>query len=134
MPSLFNRPESKKKRRYLRQNMTKSEKLLWTKLRKCQLKGLRFRRQYSVLNYVVDFYCPEYKLAIELVGDVHGYKSRQRFDSIRAKKIESLGIKILSYTNMQIQDEMDGVLDDILSNLPLTPSFIRRGNRPGTFT
>ena len=78
---------------------------------------------------------PCYKvLAIELVGDVHGYKSRERFDSIRAKKIESLGIKILSYTNMQIQDEMDGVLDDILSNLPLTPSFIRRGNRPGTFT
>ena len=62
MPSLFNRPESKKKRRYLRQNLTKSEKLLWAKLRKCQLKGLRFRRQYGVLNYVVDFYCPEYKL------------------------------------------------------------------------
>ena len=96
MPSLFNRPESKKKRRYLRKNLTKSEKLLWAKLRKCQLKGLRFRRQYGVLNYVVDFYCPEYKLAIELVGDVHGYKSRERFDSIRAKKIESLGIKILS--------------------------------------
>ena len=82
------------------------------------------------MNYVVDFYCPAYKLAIEIIGDVHGYESRQRFDESRARNIRSLGIKILTYTNLQIQQEMEGVLNDILSNLPLTPSFIRRGNRP----
>ena len=98
-------------------------------MRNRRLKGLKFRRQYGVLNYVLDFYCPEYKLAIEIIGDVHAYRSRQRSDLIRKAKIESLGIKILFYTNTQIEEEMDGVLQDILSNLPLTPSFIRRGKR-----
>ena len=82
------------------------------------------------MNYVVDFYCPAYKLAIEIIGDVHGYKSRQLFDESRERNIRSLGIKILTYTNLQIQQEIEGVLNDILFNLPLAPSFIRRGNRP----
>ena len=96
-------------------------------MRRRQIGGLKFRRQYSVLNYILDFYCPEYKLAIEIIGDVHGYKARSAADRIRNRKIESLGIKILVYTNTQIYEEMDGVLENILSNLPPTPSFIRRG-------
>ncbi len=90
MSSVFNRAESKKRRRYLRKNMTRAEKLLWGKLRKSQLSGLRFRRQYGVLNYVLDFYCPEYKLGIEIIGDVHGYRCRREFDLRRQRKIESL--------------------------------------------
>ena len=129
MSSPFNRTQSKGRRRYLRSNLTKSERLLWRKIRNRNLNGLKFRRQYSVLSYVIDFYCPEYKLAIEIIGDVHGYANRKKSDSVRDRKIESPGIKILTFTNQQIQDEMDGVLQYILSNLPLTPSFIRRGTR-----
>jgi very-short-patch-repair endonuclease len=132
MPSAFNKLQSKAKRKYLRKNLTESEKLLWKKLRNRQLNGLRFRRQYGVLNYVVDFYCPEYKLALEIIGDVHGYSARKRFDLGRAKDLQALGIKILSFTNLQVQDEIDGVLDHILSNLPPAPSFIRRGSRRTT--
>lgn len=129
MPSPFNKAESRGRRRYLRKNLTRAEKLLWRKLRDRQLNGLRFRRQYGVFNYVVDFYCPEYKLAVEVIGDVHGYTNRKRFDFKRAKRMEALGIRILVFTNMQVQNEMDGLLEHILSNLPPTPSFIRRGSR-----
>jgi very-short-patch-repair endonuclease len=129
MPSPFNKLQSKAKRKYLRKNLTTSEKLLWKKLRNRQLNGLRFRRQYGVLNYVVDFFCAEFKLAVEIIGYVHGYSARKRFDNVRATRMEELGIKILSFTNLQVQEEMDGVLKNILSNLPPTPSFIRRGSR-----
>ncbi len=106
MSSIFNRAESKKRRRYLRKNTTRAEKLLWGKLRKSQLSGLRFRRQYGVLNYILDFY-------------LH-----------RQRKIESLGIKLLTYTNSQVVEEIEGVLKDILFNLPPTPSLKRRGSQP----
>src|SRR5262245_21434666 len=128
MSSIFNKPESVKRRKYLRRNMTKAEKILWSKLRSSHLNKLRFRRQYGVYNYVIDFYCPEFKLAIEIIGDVHGYANQIKSDAVRKKKIELLGIKILVYTNQQVIEETEGVLQDILSNLPLTPSFIRRGS------
>jgi very-short-patch-repair endonuclease len=73
--------------------------------------------------------CPEYKLALEIIGDVHGFSKPRSSDLMRTKTIEEFGIKILSFTNLQIQEEMDGVLGNILSNLPHTPSFIRRGRR-----
>lgn len=130
MSSTLNRIESKKKRSYLRKNMTRAEKVLWGKLRRARFSCLRFRRQYGVLNYVVDFYCPQYKLGIEIIGDVHGYRSRRILDLERKKRIESFGIKLLSYTNTQVIEEIEGVLEDIVSNLPPTPSFIRRGRRP----
>jgi very-short-patch-repair endonuclease len=76
----------------------------------------------------LDFYCPEYKLATEIIGNVHANGARPRKDKIRKEKIESLGFKILFYTNTQIRDEIEGVLRDVLSNLPPAPSFIRRGN------
>ena len=123
MFSPFNKPEYLKRRRYLRKNLPSAEILLWKKLRNRQLRDLKFRRQYGVLNYVVDFYCPEYRLAIEIIGDAHGYWSRQKSDRIRTEKIASLGIKILTYTNIQIKEELDGVLQDIISNLPPTPSL-----------
>jgi len=129
MPSPFNKSQSKGRRQYLRKNPTKSERLLWKRLRNRQLNGVRFRRQYGVLNYVVDFYCPEYRLVVEIIGDVHGYTTRKKFDLLRAKRVEALGIKILCFTNLQVQDEIEGVLKQILSNLPPTPSFIRRGSR-----
>ena len=127
MSSIYNKQESVKRRQYLRRNTTKAEKILWSKLRNSRLNKLRFRRQYGVYNYVIDFYCPAFKLAIEVIGDVHGYSKQIKSDAARKKKIELLGIKILVYTNQQVIEETEGVLQDILSNLPLTPSFIRRG-------
>ncbi len=65
--------------------MTKAEIVLWSKLKGKQLNGLKFRRQYSINNYVVDFYCPELRLAIEIDGGVHTFNSRIVYIS-RGKK------------------------------------------------
>ncbi len=127
MSTTFNKPQSAKRRKYLRRNMTKAEKILWFKLRNSRLSKLRFRRQYGVYNYVIDFYCPQYRLAIEIIGDVHDFSRQIKSDLLKKKKIESLGIKILGYTNQQVIEGTEGVLENILSNLPLSPSFIRRG-------
>ena len=113
MTEIFNKKEYVKKRQSLRKRMTRAEILLWSKLKGKQLLGLKFRRQYGVDSYVVDFYCTEIKLAIEVDGDVHGYNSRVLYDKQRQKNIEALGIKVLRYTNNDIMINIKGVLQDI---------------------
>ena len=123
----FNRIESKKKRQYLRKNLTKAEKLLWSKLRGKRLSGLKFRRQCGIGNYVVDFYCPELKLAIEVDGDVHGYEAQRNKDMQKQEYLTNLGIKLLRFTNGYITESMAGVLQKILSNHPPSPSLSKEG-------
>ncbi len=121
MTDVFNKKKYVKKRRYLRRNMTKAEVFLWSKLKGKQLNGLKFRRQYGINNYVVDFYCPELELAIEIDGDVHYYDSRTVFDEKRQKDIEALGIKVLRYTNNDVIKNIEGVLSDIIATTPHSP-------------
>ena len=121
MTEIFNKKEYTKKRQYLRKNMTKAEIVLWSKLKGKQFNGLKFRRQCGINNYVVDFYCPELKLAIEIDGDVHAYKSRIVYDKQRQKEIEALGIKVLRYTNNDIIQNIEGVLYDIIATTPHSP-------------
>jgi len=73
------------------------EILLWTYLKKSQLKGTKFRRQQSISNYIVDFYCPEKKLAIELDGDFHFDEEVEKYDRERTNFINKLGIKVLQF-------------------------------------
>jgi very-short-patch-repair endonuclease len=72
--------------------MPQSEKLLWEKLRRRQVLGFRFRRQYSVGGYIIDFYCPELRLAIEVDGDSLFQKGSQGKDHRRQMQVEALGI------------------------------------------
>ncbi len=111
---VFNKKELKSRRKYLRNNMTPAETILWSRLKNRQLGGLKFRRQESIKTYIVDFYCPMKKLAIELDGDVHGYKDRINSDLKRQKEIEELGIKIIRFTNNDVKDNLYGVLQEIL--------------------
>ena len=69
MTELFNKTQGKQKRRELRRNMTKAELMIWSKLRRKQVCGYKFRRQYGVGSYIIDFYCPKIKLAVEIDGD-----------------------------------------------------------------
>jgi len=101
--------------------MTKAEIVLWSKLKGKQLNSLKFRRQCSINNYIVDFYCPELKLAIEIDGDVHAYNSRIIYDKQRQKEIEALGIKVLRYTNTDVVKNIEGVLYDIVQTTPHSP-------------
>ena len=114
MTEIFNKKEYLKKRQYLRKNMTKTEIFLWSKLKGKQLNGLKFRRQYGIKKYTVDFYCTELKLAIEIDGGVHYYNSRIESDKQRQKDIEALGIKVLRYTSNDIIKNINGVLQDII--------------------
>ena len=120
MPSMtefFNCSNEKDKRRSLRNNMPRAEVLLWSRLQRRQLLGCRFRRQYSVGVYVLDFYCPEVKLGIELDGESHFQQGAQQHDEQRRQFIENFGIKILRFLNPDVFDSLDGVLESIASEL-----------------
>ncbi len=102
------------RRRQLRNNCTSQEKLLWKQLQGKKL-GFKFIRQYSVDNYVVDFYCPEKRLAIELDGDIH-FK-RQTYDKHRTSYIEAFNVKIIRFKNTEIDTNIKLVLDKIILSL-----------------
>ncbi|MCX6752089.1 MAG: endonuclease domain-containing protein [Candidatus Nomurabacteria bacterium] len=102
------------RRKELRNNSTPQEILLWLKLKNSQI-GLKFRRQHSIGGYIIDFYCPTKKLAIEIDGSQHFTKDSQKYDEIRTKFFEGLSIKVLRFTNTEINTNIDGVLQKIIT-------------------
>jgi very-short-patch-repair endonuclease len=113
MTKLFNKTSEKLKRRELRSNMTKAEAIVWQKLRCKQLENCKFRNQYSVDRFVLDFYSPELKLAIEIDGDSHFLEGAAQYDEERQIFIESTGIKFLRFTNKDVYENLNGVLETI---------------------
>jgi very-short-patch-repair endonuclease len=99
MTKHYNKKTETEKRRLLRKQQTFTEKILWTHLQKRQALGYKFRRQYSVDHFVIDFYCPELKLALELDGDVHEVPEQKDYDKARQKYLEKFGIKFIRITN-----------------------------------
>ena len=126
-PKIFNRKPLKVRRQQLRKTMTSPEIILWMKLRGRQMNGYKFRRQFSVLNYVVDFYCAQLKLAIEIDGESHFANEAQKLDQIRQQILEKHGIKFLRFTNEDVTRNVAGVWRRILKpqrrleNQRLTP-------------
>ncbi|MBP9732367.1 MAG: endonuclease domain-containing protein [Candidatus Magasanikbacteria bacterium] len=100
------------KRRKLRKNQTTAEHVLWQRLRRGQL-GVKFRRQCSIGSFIVDFYCHELKLIIELDGWIHGEEEHREKDIVRQQMLETQGYKIRRYKNEQIRYELKSVLQDI---------------------
>ena len=109
----FNITPLKKRRRYLRNHLPKAEVLLWMQLSNRQMLGYKFRRQYSVDKFVIDFYCPELRLAIEVDGDSHFTPRAMVYDRGRQNHIESFGIRFLRVMNEDVYSDMDAVLDEI---------------------
>ena len=105
----------------MRNHPTSAEDILWSKLKNSQL-GVKFRRQHSVDYYILDFYCPSHKLAIELDGSSHDEK--QDYDNYRTKYLSEFNIKIMRFWNSQIVNKLDWVIEKIKENIP---SLIRRG-------
>ena len=112
MTLIFNLKSQKQVRRILREQETKAEKILWTKLRNKQF-GYRFRRQFGVGKYIVDFYCSKLKLVIEIDGATHATKKEIEYDSHRQKFLENLGLIVKRYTNIDVEKNLRAVLDDI---------------------
>ena len=101
----------------LRHSLTSAEKQLWTQLRKKQLKGHRFRRQHAISEFVVDFFCYDSMLAIELDGGVHEDPSQKERDFERTNYLNRLGITLIRFRNDQVFNEMNNVLETIIKFL-----------------
>ena len=102
MTKHYNKTSEKEKRRELRQNQTYAEKVLWSQLRNRQLLGVKFRRQYSVDHFVIDFYAPELKLAIESDGSIHELEDQKEYDKARQEYLENFGITFIRITNKEL--------------------------------
>lgn len=112
-------PKNKDKARNLRKNMTKAEVLLWLRLRRKQLQGLQFYRQKPLGNYIVDFYCPAKKLVIEVDGG-HHYNLGEIVETDKAREAflkNSLNLKILRFTNIDIVNNISSVMDKIFQEI-----------------
>ena len=110
---LFNRKSLKPLRSYLRNKSTSAESVLWNQLKSKNLEGRKFRRQQSIGNYIVDFYCPSEKLIIELDGDPHGDSLQIQKDMTRDKYLEALGFTVLRFENRFVFQEPEIVLNEI---------------------
>lgn len=108
----FNLPKPLlEKARNLRKNQTKAEEYLWQLLRNRQLYNLKFRRQHPLkANYVLDFYCAEAKLAIELDGIIHDSKDQKEYDNLRTEVIKNYDIEIIRFKNEEIFNYIEKVL------------------------
>jgi very-short-patch-repair endonuclease len=113
MNEFFNRESETARRRQLRGSMPEAEVILWSRLKARQLLGCKFRRQYSVGSFVIDFFSVEIKLGIELDGDSHFQSGAPEYDRKRQRFIESFGITIVRILNTEVYDNLDGVLQMI---------------------
>jgi very-short-patch-repair endonuclease len=100
--------------------MTPAERILWEVLRRKTLAGVKFRRQHPVGRYILDFYCPQFKLAIEVDGDSH--IGNELHDSIRTEALGAYGLNVLRFRNEEILSDLESVLLRIFSAInQLTP-------------
>jgi very-short-patch-repair endonuclease len=99
--------------RKLRQNMTLGEVLLWQRLKRKQMRGYDFDRQKPIDRYIVDFYCKDLKLAIEIDGSSHDGEEAKINDEIRQERLESLGVRFLRFTDADVKRNMEMVVDSL---------------------
>ncbi len=119
MNYLYNNQYLKIRRKSLRNQMSEPEQKLWYHLRAKNLKKYKFRRQFSVGNFILDFFCPQLKLAIEIDGDSHFINSRTiEHDKIRGEYLKQFGIQILRFNNDEVNTNLNSVLEKILKYLP----------------
>jgi very-short-patch-repair endonuclease len=111
--NLINRKSLKEFRSVLRNSSTSAEVALWVMLKSKKLERRKFRRQYSIGRYIVDFCCPSEKLIIELDGNPHGEYHRIQKDETRDKFLESLGFKVLRFENRFVFQEPEFVKNEI---------------------
>ena len=101
-------PKLKKLALELRKNMTLSEIILWNELKRKQIKRCDFDRQRPIDNFIVDFYCKDLMLAIEIDGESH--YGKEKYDEPRNEKLKYLGIHVLRFDDLEIRQNLDGVV------------------------
>lgn len=115
MEHTHNKKSLIERRKHLRNNGTSAEATLWKLISNKKLEGRKFRRQHSVENYILDFYCPVEKLAIELDGERHFTELGLIEDEKRDKELKELGIRVLRFENEDVFKATNAVLEKIVS-------------------
>jgi len=107
----------------LRKNMTKAERKLWYDY----LRNFKYRvhRQRPIDNFIVDFYCPQLKLVIEVDGETHYVENAQEYDAERTQILEGYGLKVIRFTNEEILNNLDGICAEIEKMIPPNPPYQR---------
>ena len=103
----------KPRRRELRRGLTIAEARLWSHLKSRKLRGRKFRRQDSVGPYILDFYCPGERLAVELDGAAHDHEAAQDHDTRRTLFLKRAGIQVVRFENREVIENLEGVLEII---------------------
>jgi very-short-patch-repair endonuclease len=99
--------------RILRTHLTDSEQMLWSRLRRKQLLGVQFYRQKPLGQYIVDFYAPSIRLVVEVDGSQHFAVEQAAYDSQRTAYLESQGLRVLRFTNLEVLQETEAVVETI---------------------
>ncbi len=115
-PIMHNLPYLRERRKVLRKKMTPAEKLVWHGLKNSQL-DMRIRRQHSIGNFIVDFYCARRKLIIEIDGKYHDDPAIQLYDEYREEWLREKGFEIIRFRNEQVFQMTDGVIQEIWNHL-----------------
>ena len=108
----YNRATEREKRRSLRNDASEAERKLWRYIRSKQV-GVKFRRQYSVDAYVIDFYAPCCKLAVEIDGDPHFTPQGVQHDRERTAHLARFGIEVIRFTNSEVFENIEAVVEAI---------------------
>ena len=107
----------------LRNSMTEAENVLWNQLRNSRLNGYKFRRQHPIYRFIADFYCHEARLIVEIDGEIHNEARNKEHDDGRTFELQELDIRVIRFTNQEIFNSIDMVLNTIHSaieqSLPL---------------
>ena len=113
MKHIYNNTILRERRKYLRHNQTKAERILWRHLNRKQFGNRRFFRQYSVGPYILDFYCPKVRLAIELDGGSHSADDQKEYDADRTRFLNGHNINVIRFWNSEIINDIDRVMAKI---------------------
>jgi very-short-patch-repair endonuclease len=100
-----------------RQVQTEAEAIMWSHLRNRNLKGFKFRRQHPISDFIADFFCLECSLVVEVDGDYHNEREQKQYDEGRTFELGELNIKVIRFTNQEVLENIDFVLNEISSHL-----------------
>ncbi|MFN8460059.1 MAG: endonuclease domain-containing protein [Anaerolineae bacterium] len=100
--------------RELRQPLTPAEQKLWQRLRGKQLYGIKFRRQHPIFRFILDFFCYEHRLVIEIDGDSHSQPDQILYDQARTEWLQQRGLRVIRFTNREVETNLEEVLTEIV--------------------
>ncbi len=133
--SIYNNPDKKNFRKSLRKTQTEAERKIWNCVRNKKLLGLKFFRQYSVGDYILDLYCPFCRLAIEVDGGQHSREADKSHDKLRTEFLNENHIKVLRFWNNEVLNNIDGVIQVITTELNSSrPPLASRGGEKDQWT